>query len=219
MNLIKGIALTFGAVTIMAVAAACSDDSQPQIPETPAVSAAPVVQSISPGAVQSVAPVSSGSMIPRPGNVEDLIARSQIIVVGTLAEDFEEIMIGGYGPDGKASTDPEGAMAYTDYKVNIEEIIKGDDTVSAGTESFVFRMFGHINVQKAVPTSVLFKLPDPGDRLLFALGRNPDGTYGSGPEGLIDVESEAAVYEDGVPFSSGGTTAELLAQIRTAVSK
>jgi hypothetical protein len=213
MNLIKGFAVTFGAVAVMAAAVACSDEK----PEPP--TDAPVVQSISPGAAQSVAPVSSGSMIPRPVSAEGLVAQSRIIVVGTLDQDFEEIMIGGYGPDGKASTDPEGAMAYTDYKVNIEEIIKGADTVSAGKESFVFRMFGHINVQKAVPTSVLFKLPDPGDRLLFALGRNPDGTYGSGPEGLIDIESEVGRYEDGRPFASGVTTAELLAQIRAAISK
>jgi len=213
MNMIKGLALTFGAAALMIAAVACSDE-KPEIPTD-----APVVQSISPGAAHSVAPVSSGSMIPRPANAEGLIAQSRIIVVGTLDQDFEEIMIGGYGPDGKASTDPEGAMAYTDYRVNVEEVIKGDDTVSAGTESFVFRMFGHLNAQKTEPTSVIFKLPEPGDRLLFALGKNPDGTYGSGPEGLIDIESESGMYEDGRPFAGGGTTAELLAQIRAAISK
>jgi len=127
--------------------------------------------------------------------------------------------MGGYGSDGQASTDPEGAMAFTDYQLNIEEVIKGDVKVSAGTESVVLRMFGHKDVQKAVVTSVMSKLPEPGDHLLFVLGRNPDGTYGSGPGGLIDIDSEDAVFADGMPFASGGTTAELLEQIKVQVLK
>ncbi len=267
MNIIKGLALTLGAATIMAVSAACSNDSPPPQPNAPSVSTAPAVQtsprderqstgstvqSISAGgqgqqsaapAVQSgprltkresstgstVQPVSSGSMAPYPANVEDLIARGQIIVIGTLDEKFEEIMMGGYGSDGQPS---EGTMAFTDYQLNIEEVIKGDDTVSAGTESVVLRMFGHKDVQKAVLTYVPFKLPEPGDHLLFALGRNPDGTYGSGGVGgLIDIDSETAsgnaVFADGMPFMpfrtiSGGygsTTAELLEQIKALVLK
>ena len=225
MNMIKGFALTLGAALIMAAAVACSDDTPtPTEPDAPDVSSAPAVQStvpveqsISPGEPQSIAPVSSASMIPRPANVEDLIARSQIIVVATIGDDVEEKMIGPYGPDGQPMTDPDSVRAFTDYQLNIEEVIKSDDTVSASAESVVFRMFGHLDVQKAAPTSVMFKLPEPGDHLLFALGRNPDGTYGSGPEGLIDIESADAAYEDGVPFASGGTTAELLKQIRAGV--
>ena len=214
MNIIKVLALTLGAATIMAVSAACSNDSPPPPPNAPSVSTAPIVQIIPPDERQSTAsrvqsisasgggqqptaqavqtsprlttdqstgltvqPVSSGSMVPYPANVEDLIARGQIIVIGTLDEKFEEIMMGGYGADGQPS---EGTMAFTDYQINIEEVIKGDDTVSAGTESVVLRMFGHKDVQKAVLTYVPYKLPEPGDHLLFALGRNPDGTYASG---------------------------------------
>ena len=261
MNIIKGLALTLGAATIMAVSAACSNDSPPPQPNAPSVSTAPAVQtsprderqstgstvqSISAGgqgqqsaapAVQAsprlttsqstgstVQPMSSGSMSPYPANVEDLIARGQIIVIGTLDEKFEEIMMGGYGADGQLS---EGTMAFTDYQLNIEEVIKGDDTVSAGTESVVLRMFGHKDVQKAVLTSVMSKLPEPGDHLLFALGRNPDGTYGSGGVGgLIDIDSELAVFADGMPLNPfvygsgiGSTTAELLEQIKALVLK
>ncbi len=223
MNIIKGLALTLGAATIMAVSAACSNDSPPSPPNVPSVSTAPAVQA-SPRLTtdqstgSTVQPMSSGSMAPYPANVEDLIARGQIIVIGTLDEKFEEIMMGGYGADGQLS---EGAMAFTDYQLNIEEVIKGDDTVSAGTESVVLRMSGHINVQKAVLTPHMFKLPEPGDHLLFALGRNPDGTYGSGGVGgLIDIDSETAsgnaVFADGMPFNPfrygsgyGSTTAEL----------
>ena len=261
MNIIKVLALTLGAATIMAVSAACSNDSPPPPPNAPSVSTAPIVQIIPPDERQSTAsrvqsisasgggqqptaqavqtsprlttdqstgltvqPVSSGSMVPYPANVEDLIARGQIIVIGTLDEKFEEIMMGGYGADGQPS---EGTMAFTDYQINIEEVIKGDDTVSAGTESVVLRMFGHKDVQKAVLTYVPYKLPEPGDHLLFALGRNPDGTYGSGGVGgLIDIDSEVARFADRMPLNPfvygigiGSTTAELLEQIKALVLK
>jgi len=193
MNIIKGHALTFGAAMIMAVTlaatVACGDDSPPpptDAPNTPSP------------------PSSAAAPFPRPADAEELIAQSQIIVIGTIGEDFEEKVIG-----------------VTDYQINIiEEVIKGDETVSAGTESIVLRMFGRVSVQQSVvPSEVVFKLPEPGDHLLFALGRNPDGTYGSGPDGLIDIDSEDAVFGDGVPFASGGTTAELLEQIKALVSQ
>jgi hypothetical protein len=172
--------------------------------------------------------MSSGWISPYPSNVEDLIDRGQIIVIGTLDEKYEEIMMRGYGSDGQPS---EGTMAFTDYQLNIEEVIKGDDTVSAGTESVVLRMFGHLNVQNASLDPHISKLPEPGDHLLFALGRNLDGTYGSGGVGgLIDIDSETAsgnaVFADGMPFMPfrygngySSTTAELLEQIKALVLK
>ncbi len=130
MNIIKGLALTLGAATIMAVSAACSNDSPPPQPNAPSVSTAPAVQTSPRDERQStgstVQPMSSGSMATYPATVEDLIGRGQIIVIGTLDAKFEEIMMGGYGADGQPS---EGTMAFTDYQLNIEEVIKGVDTV------------------------------------------------------------------------------------------
>ena len=63
----------------------------------------------------------------------------------------------------------------------------------------VLRMFGHLNPRGGAITSVVSQLPNPGDRL-FALGRNPDGTYGTGPQGLLDVSGETVAFADGVPF-------------------
>jgi hypothetical protein len=221
MKFIKALALTIGAATIMAVAVACSDDGPPSELETSGATSAPVAQTIPTHDGQSpdsVNPSAYALWTVRHADVEDLIARSQVIVVGALGEEFEERMISGYGPDGQITADPEGWLAYTDYTLNIEEIIRGDDVVSEGANSVVLRMFGHVSAQDEAPTSVAFKLPEPGDRLLFAMGTNPDGTFGSGPEGLIDIESENAAYEDGIRFASGGTTAELLEQIKAQVS-
>ncbi|MDP6453052.1 MAG: hypothetical protein QF898_07065 [SAR202 cluster bacterium] len=221
MNIIKGLALTFGTAAIMAVAVACGGEDPPSQLETPEAATVPAAQPspIHDGqSSDSVASSAYALWTVRHADVDELIARSQVIVMGTLGEEFEERMISGYGPDGQITADPEGWLAYTDYTLNIEEIIRGDDVVSEGTDSVVFRMVGHVSAQDEAPTSVAFKLPEPGDHLLFAMGTNPDGTFGSGPEGLIDIESENAVYEDGIRFASGGTTAELLEQIKAQVS-
>ena len=87
--------------------------------------------------------------------------------------------------------------SFTDYLVRIEDVLKADDSV-ANSDAFVLRMFGHLSDRDSVITPNLFTLPNPGDYLLFALGRNPDSTYGSGPEGLLDVGGEKVAYADGV---------------------
>ena len=148
MNVIKGLVLTFGAAMVMAASVACGDDSPPpptDAPNTPSP------------------PSSAAAPFPRPADVEELIAQSQIIVIGTIGEDFEEKVIGAYSTDGQPSTGREISFGVTDYQINIEEVIKGDETVSAGTESIVLRMFGRVSAQQSEPPSeeVNFKLPEP----------------------------------------------------------
>ncbi|MCH7801005.1 MAG: hypothetical protein IIC24_05600, partial [Chloroflexi bacterium] len=204
MNVIKGLVLTFGAAMVMAASVACGDDSPPpptDAPNTPSP------------------PSSSAAPFPRPADVEELIAQSQIIVIGTIGEDFEEKMIGAYSTDGQPSGGREISFGVTDYQINIEEVIKGDETVSAGTESIVLRMFGRVSVQQSVvPSEGEFQTAGAWRPPAVRAGQKP-GTYGSGPGGLIDIDSEDAVFADGMPFASGGTTAELLEQIKALVLK
>jgi hypothetical protein len=154
---------------------------------------------------QPSGPVSTGMMVPRPSSAQELASRSDVIVLGTIRSIIAEKMIGPYGEDGNpTSAGEEGGTPYTDYEVQIESVLKGDDAVT-GAEPLVLRMFGHLSNRDAIITSVVFTLPSLGDHLLFALGRNPDGTYGSGPEGLINVDGDTVVYADGVPFTAGST--------------
>ena len=148
---------------------------------------------------QPNAPVSSGMMVPRPNSVEELVTRADIIVLGTITSVIDEKLIGPYDEDGSPlPAGEEGGLPFTDYDVEIESVFKGDGTVTDGV-TLVLRMFGHLSNSNAIITSNVFPLPNPGDRLLFALGENPDGTYGSGPEGLLNVDGEKVVYADGVP--------------------
>ena len=142
------------------------------------------------------APVSSGMMVPCPTSAEELVARSDIIAVGTIMSVLEERLMGPYGEDGQPLPAEEDGLPYTDYKVRVEGVLKGDEQVQA----LVLRMFGHLSNPSAIITPNVFTLPNPGDHLLFALGRNPDGTYGSGPDGLLNIDGEKVSYADGVPF-------------------
>ena len=162
-------------------------------------------------------PTSSGMMVPRPGSVDELVMRSNVIVVGTITTVLEERLIGGYGDDGKPlSADDEGGLPFTDYLVTIEDVLKADDSV-ANSDTLVLRMFGHLSDRDAVITPNVFTLPNPGDYLLFALGRNPDGTYGSGPEGLLDIGGETVAFADGVPFAEVSPE-QLIQDIRNATT-
>ena len=108
-------------------------------------------------------------------------------------------------------------MPVTDYEVQIETVLTGYDALADG-DTLVLRMFGHRSQGGAI-TSVISQLPNPGDRLLFALGRNPDGTYGTGPQGLLDVSGEAVSFADGVPFEPRTSPDQLMEDIRDVLSK
>ena len=160
----------------------------------------------------------SGMMLPRPASVDALVSRSDVIVAGIITTVMEERRIDGYGDDGRPlPVSDEGGIPVTDYAVQIETVLKGDDTVASG-ETLVLRMFGHFSDSGSMVTSNVVTLPNPGDYVLFALGRNPDGTYGSGPEGLLDVSGETVTFADGQAFGTGASPDQLIQDIRDAAA-
>jgi hypothetical protein len=141
-------------------------------------------------------------MVPRADSADDLVDRSDIVVIGTIAAVLAQKEIGGYDEDGQTGPVEEGGIPVTDYEVSIERLMKGDGTIVEGG-SFVLRMYGSLDGQSDAITLNVFTLPEPGAHLLFALGRNPDGTYGSGPEGLVDVDGDVVVFSEGVQLGEG----------------
>jgi hypothetical protein len=163
-------------------------------------------------------PISSGMMVPRAGSAVELVSRSHLIVLGTIGPDPLERVLGAYGEDGKLlPADDEGGLPFTDYLVQVEGVLKADDGI-ADSDTFVLRMFGHLSDRDAIITPNEFTLPNPGDHLLFALGRNPDGTYGSGPDGLLKVDGETVVFADGAAFGAQVSPDELIRQIKDAAA-
>ncbi len=192
--------------------------SPAQIAPAPAPEPAPSGVAPPSSAVQISPPVSpsapsSGSTIPRAANVEQLVAGAELIAIGAINSVLDEKQIGGYGVDGALMPAEDGGNPVTDFDVRVESVLKSDGTVAEG-EGFVLRMHGHASSDPGVVSSVLFELPEVGDRLLFALGRNPDGTFGSGPEGLLDVNDAIVTYADGEPFAAHISPDELVEDIR-----
>jgi hypothetical protein len=160
---------------------------------------------------------SSGMLLPRATNAEQLILFSQIVLVGTIASIDQEVFFGGYGEDGQPEsfTDEEGTP-YTDYMVEVERLLKGDGIVEEGA-TFTLRLFGHANPTGTQVLSIEPVLPNVGDSMLFALGKNPDHTYGSGPDGLVSLESGRPVFIDGQVLTEMASS-EFLDAIALAVA-
>ena len=213
MNRVRGLAAGLGVAALMVVGVACGSDGTQASKDADAPADQLPLEGL------SVSPPSSASMLPYPNDVDQLVAWSDVIVLGTISSAPEEKRIGPY-VDGKPlpAEEAEVGMPVTDYEVQIESVLAGHDAVADG-DTLVLRMFGHLSSQGATITSVVFQLPNTGDRLLFALGRNPDGTYGTGPQGLLDVSGETVAFADGAPFVTGTTPEQLMQDIRNVASE
>ena len=211
MSGMRGLAAGLWVAALIVIGAACGSDG------TQIVKDADEAVSQPPEGL-SVPPPSSAAMLPYPSDVDQLVAWSDVIVLGTISSAPEKKRIGPY-VDGKTLPveEAEVGMPVTDYEVRIETVLAGDAV--ADGETLVLRMFGHRRPQGGVITSVASQLPNQGDRLLFALGMNPDGTYGTGPQGLLDVNGETVAFADGRPFETGKTPDQLMQDIRDAASE
>ena len=211
-------------VAVLVIGAACgSDEASPEAaglsPLAPELVTPSPQSPIGEPGETSGGQVSSGMMVPRPESIEVLVRMSHIIVLGTIGSVLDEIRYGAYGEDGKpTSGGEEPGTPYTDYEVSVESVLKNDGDVEDGG-TLVLRMFGHASEQKNVVTLAAVKLPQPGDHYMLVLGRNPDGTYGSGNEGLLNVDGETVAYSDGVPFSTKLAGEEFIEAVRQEVGQ
>ena len=123
-----------------------------------------------------------------------------------------EKVIGPYGEDEQPIPVGEDAgIPCADYKVRIENVLKGDSNFEDGG-TLVLRIFGHLSGQGDVITLAGVQLPEPGSHYMLALGRNPNGTYGSGSEGLIFVDGE-------IGFSTELTDEKFVEAVRQEVAR
>ena len=212
MNRMRGLAAGLGVAALMVIGAAWGGGGTQALENVDEPANQPPPEGL------SVPPLSSASMLPYPNGVEQLVARADVIVLGTISSVLEEKQIGPYVDGKPLPAGEEGGMPVTDYEVQVETALAGNAAVADG-DTIVLRMFGQLSSQGAAITSVVFQLPNQGDRLMFALGRNPDGTYGTGPQGLLDVSGETVAFADGVPFEPGMSLDQLMQDIRDVASK
>ena len=170
---------------------------------------------------------------------------ADVIVVATISSVLAEKLLGPYGEDGTAlpaechagevtlvgvcRNEETGNMVarfwpFTDYLVQIESVLKADDVV-AGADTLVLRMFGYLSRQGQGPAGFpitvgqSLEMPKPGDHLLFILRRNPDGTYGTGPAGLLNIDGATVAFADGYRFPFEMAPAQFMDEMRDAVSR
>jgi len=217
----------FGIAALLAIIVACGGEKkdEPAAADTAGLPLAPSSGVVSSGEAieepvdDEVVAVASGSMlIPRARNATELVDRSQIIVIGTITSVLAQTEFGGYGEDGDGEA-VDGGAPITDYDVSIEMLMKGDGTRSLRAGNLVLRMYGHLDGQSDAITLNVFTLPEPGAHLMFALGRNPDGTYGSGPDGLINLDGDVVAFSDGVQLGEGVEPDAFVEQVMAAASQ
>ena len=237
MNRIQGTLTAIGVAMLITLGVSCGSEPapEPDVPTSPPPASAPRATTAPPvpstGEATTAPPVlapASASGAPRPGSIKEFAVgwptRTDVVVVATISSVLAEKLLGPYGEDGTAPpADVETGSPFTDYLVQIESVLKADDVV-AGADTLVLRMFGYLSRQGQGPaggpiSSLRNEMPKPGDHLLFFLGRNPDGTYGTGPWGLLNIDGETVAYADGFLLPFEMAPAQFMDEIRDAVSR
>jgi len=238
MNRIQGTLTAIAVAMLVTLGVSCGGDPtpEPDVPTSPLPTSAPGVITSPPvssapvsASPQALAPVASRA--PGPTSVKEFVVGwpfgndVNVIVVATISSVLAEKMLGPYGEDGTAlPADVETGWPITDYLVQIESVLKADD-VAAGADTLVLRMFGYLSrggqgpAGGPITVSGVSEMPKPGDHLLFVLGRNPDGTYGTVPGGLLNIDGATVAFADGYPFPFEMAPAQFMDEMRDAISR
>ncbi len=133
----------------------------------------------------------AGSWVPAPKNMQELLDSADAIVIGTVNSVSNTGILKSYNEadnvriddwidtiEAETGTRPAIYPNYTDYLIDIEKVIMDDGKVSTGG-TVVLRMLGTSDKQATADDKpALLRLPSDGDRRVFTLARNPDGSYG-----------------------------------------
>ena len=167
---------------------------------------------------------------PAPTTLDELVAQSQTIVIGTVGPLVQAGSLAGYDDQGKLITaaekglPPEAEVAYFDYSVQVEQVLKDDGTVQVG-QPVILRLFS--KDQPGTHTGDLeFPPSAPGDRHLFFLDQNPDqATYGLwfGPASRLRIDGPIVRQSDGkqtpVHYHGEQSPADFMRTIREIVQQ
>ena len=178
---------------------------------------------------------SAASFVPVPDTIEGLLDRSEVIVIGTVNSvagtgnlrsynEADNIRIEEWLDTLEAETGerPEVYPPYTDFLVDIEKIILNNGLLTT-EEPLVLRMLGRsANSKRSTPS--LLRLLQDGDRRLFTLNRNPDGTYGLyGWWSHFVIDGKRVTFSDDlrtpIHFTDKASPAEFISALELAVAE
>lgn len=117
-----------------------------------------------------------------PDSLQEIVDHASLIVIAEVGEVVEQYNLEGVGQNGQ----PMGAayglsparMIAADVLLNVDQVIRDDGAV-ADQAPVVLRVPGVIDeFSQAISRESYYPFIYTGDRYLFLLTRNPDGTYG-----------------------------------------
>lgn len=151
----------------------------------------------------STTPIDTASFVPPPQSIAELVGKANVIVIGTVGPIVNQGTFAGYDAGGnvipsKSTSHPD--LPITDFQINIEKVLQDDGTIRAG-KPLILRMLGHpINrAERDADRSSYFPMSYTGDRHIFFLSKNPDGTYGLyyGPWSRLVIDGQVVAISDG----------------------
>lgn len=146
--------------------------------------------------------------MPPPGDINELVRRSDAIVVGRAGQFLKEAYEGPYGaplPTAPLGVPTPRAWPNSYYGILVERVLLDDANVS---NNAVLRLYGRHDADLG---SSDVKRPNAGQRFVFFLERNPDGlSYGvSGAWAMLNIDglkvtefnalATVSLYSDGKP--------------------
>ena len=114
-----------------------------------------------------------------PANAAEFVSKMDVIVVGRILSVIGTDKINSYNLEDNLRNVREGdpvpaELPTTDYKLVVERVILGENVQVNG--SITLRVLGSPNHVELYPARM--QMPQVGDRRIYGLGANPDGTYG-----------------------------------------
>lgn len=166
------------------------------------------------GSTDATVEVGSGTaLFPEPADLAELVARADVIVVGTVVR---TVFTGELAPYDAGPGYAGRRLPVTDYEIRPDRVLV-DDAARAQTRLLVLRVFGQ---PRGDDSKAPFPMPKIGDRDLFFLTANPDpSTYGLyfATSSRIRIDRSVATYSDGarsdIPFAPGLRPDEFIARV------
>lgn len=147
-----------------------------------------------------------GVLVPPPQSLAELVDKAPLIFIGEVGPVEQYLSFGGYAWDGRLQAKPTDAtdtqltgLPVTDLRLHAEKVIRDDGKIARG-DPIIVRMLGFATAEyKQMSQAGEFPLSYTGDRHLFVLTPNPDGSYGFyyGPWSRLIVEEDILRVSNG----------------------
>lgn len=168
---------------------------------------------------------STVSFLKEPTDLREFASKMDVIVVGRVTSIIGSSTINSYNEQDNSRNIKEedsipSALPVTDYELTIEQVILGEDLQA--NDRITLRAVG---LQSNVARYPAHKqMPEMGDRRVYGLSENPDGTYGTyswWSQFLIDGDqvTHADDFRKPVSFTEDTEPSKFINALREAASE